>query len=56
MLKRLLIWLRIIPKPHVHNWKWYMTTGKGDTTAHLYECECGDKIVKHKGGTFKLDK
>lgn len=56
MLRRLLIWLRIKPKPHTHTWKWYMTTGIGENSAYLYECQCGEQIVKHKGGTFKLDK
>jgi hypothetical protein len=41
---------------HKHTWIHFMTTGKGDTTANLFRCRCGEEIVKHKGGTFKLDK
>lgn len=44
-------------KPHIHNWTRFLTTGKGETLANLYRCDdCGEEIVKHKGGTFKLDK
>jgi hypothetical protein len=41
---------------HRHKWVHFMTTGKGDTIANLFRCRCGEEIVKHKGGTFKLDK
>lgn len=59
MLGKLLVKIRIIKKPkaHVHNWTRFLTTGKGETLANLYRCDdCGEEIVKHKGGTFKLDK